>query len=567
MLKTTCNSQRGAVLMITAMILFIIALITTFAFNIGESALVKAQLQRAVDVAAKDAATQYCSLDSCFAEAQRVALLSLQQPTGFGLGPVTIGSGDGPVWENDAYKVTVQRGYWNWAASPVEALAADDAIDARFYPFESEGEQYAVWQSNHNTIGAGIFANAIYVKVVAKQPSFFSSLLGKNERNFAAESLAVSGSGSASYASPLAIPLESIITPSGDHSSFNPEELCKGDIYFTDTQKAETPVNSFPGFMWEPTLIGTSSEKCATKTSKTFAYPRFYDSNITPENINDHRVELNNRLRAHFAFVGSNVVGESESLLRERLVGSSNNVALGDTFNVHKDGLTQADSDGIIWNWILNGNRSVYSINARPFVGKMAFGDKYASACKVARVSDADETVPQPLIRQGACNSKRVTITDSVHGYIYDPTTPVALVEPGELVSEGANGVSVAKVKVPIVSKNGSLAVPQALWGAPELYDETANYKVIGFLTVYLYDVDVGHMPYQLPATISIRSLGKSFSTASMLASRGPWGYLKDINDSGSEASCNLIRARIDCDTSLVPSGEESGRTTVTFVK
>ena len=64
------------------------------------------------------------------------------------------------------------------------------------------------------------------------------------------------------------------------------------------------------------------------------------------------------------------------------------------------------------------------------------------------------------------------------------------------------------------------------------------EYKIVGFVQGYIYDVDIGNPPPPEP-------------TCPAGAGANPWSFtLPD----GTKPNCNIVRARVKCDTFFIPA-------------
>lgn len=155
---------------------------------------------------------------------------------------------------------------------------------------------------------------------------------------------------------------------------------------------------------------------------------------------------------------------------------------------------------------------------------------------------------------------------------------------PCEMPLYGTFGDTVWRVKVPLIARlgeNGKIAP----CGAPEPIDPEHEYRIIAFVTVSIYDTDIGETPTD---PVNPRSYGDALQVRMLKGQQGAvcsgfnltlpvppsdpppdppqnweaWGpscsssapepmYLEMANPTVQSRPCNVVRARIDCETAF----------------
>lgn len=544
----TAGKERGAVAVLTAMLVVVLVGAMALALNHGYALLVQRELRTAADAAAHAVTVSLCATSACWADAKAAAINVLKGHLVHGrLGDsaaIDLDPDGGPVWEDARknWRVTVERGRW--------------LPGGRFASLElPKGSPQSV-------VPLRLAANAVRVEIERPKQTFIAYPYGAAGGSAAdyeldARTTALKGKAEVGCVAPFALPVCALV----HDGEFQTDALDGADRLFMRTSRfcdAASPGSPackrlVPEFFYSP------------------ADPARYDPLTRPVEVSPPQCSWNNPRFTdpsdHFGVVGlpesavaTKPVGED--MVRQVLENTTRPcvpATLGEPFLVLGTGLTEQASGEALWRQISvdygGPGRSHPAFSAA--YPKLAVSTKShdPAACPAAAGTGGNGW--------GACNSRRY-VYNGVLGQTYFPAgrfdhgfTP-AWTDGGITWPAANEDTPLWKVQVPIIGPRGSktLDCPGGTSAGAEdpWVDPGQDYEIVGFLMVNLFDEDIAAPPPLNPSQIADdHGWGPSGSDRVWGLNRAPDGNPTgptcyppgDKANSPECAPCDVVRGRV----------------------
>lgn len=573
-LRRTRSSESGVAVLLLAASLSVIMLLIGIALVLGFYWLVRSEVQGIADAAAQNASAvlgvsdpslpSAASAKLTWAEARTTAINVVntylaQRSPGLPSG-YSVVEAPGTHWDGPNFQVDIERGRWLPAVPGVRA--------AVFESYEDD------WQDLHPGMPAEVAGNSVRVRIKIPGLLPLASWIGSAALPVEAHSVGLARPVSEVTAAPFAIPVCALLDETGD---MNRATLCIADRLLTAASRYCPPGNPncaiVPDFSWDPILpVDPQSvwpfpiaESSSTDNACFWASPHF------------------SKVESNFGVIGLPGVTSSpnEQQIQVKLSGPHPGVtsSIGDSFWVLEQGLADPATNDIIWNQIINGAGG--DLDTHPAYGDtdlQAINSNKNMAFRVASLSDrsttcsaTDYSTTSPVANKrpirpgwGTCNSTRVGWG---HWSNFDATAPfpppphnscvASYVAPGVLPNSLSSQIPVWKTQVAVIADPSGPGC-RGMAGAGSFDPPIVSahpYEVIGFISVNIFDVDIGRDSPSYPHPCGLPT-GFADYGAGAVDATFPWGFQRNP---GSPDRCNLVRTRIACDTNFVASTSSSG--------
>lgn len=535
--------------MLTAILILVLVGALALALNHTYGMLLQRELRAAADAAAHAGAVSLCATETCWQDAQAAAINTLRNHIVHGnLGdPATpdLDPRQGPVWTDSAsnWRVSIERGRW------------------------LPGGQFITLEQPHSALAAGavplaVAANAVRVGVERPGLSFIATpaWLGGRDHGVNAWATAVKGTPEAGCVAPFAIPVCALyhdeVFAEGD-SMTSGDRLFMRTSRFCDTSIPGDPAcrRILPEFFYEPS-------KDPAAAGVIVEAPTCSWNNARLPEVSDH-----------YGVVG---LPESYGTVTEAKVRAIIDktarpcvpARIGERFNILEAGLTESQTDQALWRQISVSYDT--SDPSHPQFSLAYQGTQVATKPHGASACPADAG-------WGACNSHRY-VCNGVHGQTYFPEGRFAHGFRPQTTEANVTWPAVDpdtplwRVQVPVIAPVGSTTLDCPGGTGPTAEDEWVTtskaYEIIGFLTVNLFDADIGWPPPLNPAEIPDTygwSTGGSDTVWGLNRARdtngaGPTCYSAGAASGSAPecAPCDLVRGRVARPTDYIPA-DQSG--------
>ncbi len=574
------RNQSGAILPLAVLIVAVLLLVLISVITLGHRALLRAELQATVDAAAHAGASVMCSSTSCwdFTKKSVVAIIREHQLRydARWIDTIDLAPGAGPLWQNGVYQVRIYRGRWwskkkdSWLAPSVAGFRVHGkeirtlAEDTRFEPFEGEpGAVGADWNARQGATPNFMASNAVYVRIDLKDTGTLASLFsrfGFVTQSFSVQAVALAGETAPTNVAPFAIPLCALLDNNGE---FIPEKSCSYDRFFTkaggfqDSSGATVVPGFFATALGTRTDIPCSGHQCSAEVCST----------VDPQIPDGSRFD-------QYALVGvpeGNGIDDGlpadqfEDRIKQLL---DNNTCLsaeiGKRFIVLNQGLQSAETAKTLHQLLFEAKTNTYATRC----GKMKrfTSDSTPELDKLVRknLKPNSQCSGQKTGFFGSCNSEwaKMDLLSLLSSENLRDHPERCDSGSGDNIASNIDGDGTAKVmsseanvlriSVPVVSdltqrcRNDTLGI---MVDPP--FDHTANQTIIGYVSVDIYDFDIGADPPGAAMEISSGAPGDApRQCGGFEVSHGPWGFAPK----GTRERCNLVRARIPCKSELIPT-------------
>ena len=562
------KKENGAILPFTAMSVFTFLIISGVMLTVGLISRERARIRAAVDITLISAANVVCPSRLCLDQVRATAISTLQanlrsrELDGISTNDIDDSGSPRHLWQTEHYTIEIERGRWK----PLEG-------------FESiEGD----WQQQHPGTPSHSVLYAVRVRVASRINPIFK-LLAPSMLSIESRATAIASPVEQSCVAPFALPLCSLLDSNGD---FDQNKVAHADRLFSSIDRfgADSTHNIVPDFDWSvvPTealenhsvlvdLFDGLKAKYNGKTVNSCEYPTTRFRSATD----------------HYGVVG--VPGDrmaSEDLIQVLVTGPGCAPAvIGQEFQILPEGLAQTTSADLIWSQIANQSvGSVTDAQHRPLQELISGGEavpanalyfaNHASndACQGVAIGEKEPLAPFDVRPSfGVCNSRRSGFgreswSEFQRRSVADqPGDQVCPYEDQEFASP------YWKIKIPIIADESQNAQScQGVLGSTEdpVLDPTAHYTIVGFITIGIYDVDIGERP---PSLDSFPTADRDVRRCSGIATpRGeiipenlpqfPFGF-RDA--AGNSRNCNLVRARVDSNVRSLAGSNDAGASPV----
>lgn len=549
--KRARSTARGAALVITMIAIPLLLLIVYFVVNTVNIPVIKARVQAATDAAAHAGTLILDPNDPTSWERARVAAISVLAQYSAELG----GFGDALTQSGTRLEDTGGR-----AVITVQRGRFAPGVDAGGMPsggnFESLEDDYLTSHSlDYLQPIRGTLANAINIKIDLHAGALFApswddggvSLFGAA---IAAEST-VTFDQVEEWVPPFAIPLCSVLDGAG---TFDPTQLCLSDRLFTTLEWQDKFGGVIPDFLYDP---GNSTQvqvdQCywdspqyldADNNYGVIGLPAATEHTVSAvavqsvlDSVNPSPGLISAHLGQRFALLqpqpGEDIAPALATSIGARLWQLITNPA----------GVTSET-----WPRFSQGLEDLFGAPARiqpnwipyPLVGTPSWDTK----CN----TPFDPSIFRPE-QEKVCGSHRFTWKCNSAGAA-EPSCETAALPP---VND-----TVWRVKVPLIAAVNTQGRVENC-GAPAPLDPTKNWSIIGFVTVRIYDTDIGlARPQQSnlnvmmsPAGATLNCPGYSFAGTDHWVPRCDGSQPMYLTTTAADPPCNVVRARIDCNTAF----------------
>jgi hypothetical protein len=363
-----------------------------------------------------------------------------------------------------------------------------------------------------------------------------------------ARATAVKGSPQAGCVAPFAIPVCALYHA----GEFSQGSLTLADRVFMrasrfcDTNVPGSPACTqiLPEFFYEPETLPAANPVVTQGPTCSWSNPRF------PE-VSDH-----------FGVVGlpesSGVLGEGTVRgILEKTSRPCVPARIGERFNVLAAGLTEAQTDQALWRQISVS----YSGMDR---SHPPYSSVYPATIVTTRPHSSSACASEA--GWGACNSRRY-VYNGVRGRTYFPEARFAhgfqprTTEAGTTWPPVDADTPLWRVQVPVIAPVGATALDCPGGTAAGAEDEwvapARPYEIIGFLTVNLFDTDIGRPPPLNPG-----ELADGFGSPAPDADR-VWGLNRARDTTGAGPSCYAAGAANGVAPECAPCNLVRGRVAV----
>lgn len=609
-------SDDGAVLIIVASSIVFIVFLIAIVLNSRSASLSEARLQAAADAASHAAASTLCSTRACYEDALRVAALSFQQhDLGSDVSDLTAQSfEDGPVWSGENFRITIQRGRW-WEDEtfrPADTL--DD--DSYFQPFDlldgseptlgappylaanavrvvvEQPEKSFLFLRSKDTyqVSAESYAIGGNIMTVRVAPfaipacallepdgEFYKDWACGIDRYFTATTRYcpdADGDGTADF--------DCHIVPGAYYHTILPFDIY-GTMSANGTGRPATSCRPGAEIM---NFLNDDNPDCSpddltpdTNPINQTYFPPIYRE-YAPSGIGGVTYPYASQFGDHFGVVGVPVNGPSPltpvaletallAQVRSKLATPASalfDAQIGQRFKIIRQGLTAPNDNTLIWNAIANqvDNRPLFDTELRGiyfYPRNPFYAPSFAGHGQLGTLLNGDQIKRELGFSQpvGFCNSARFEFNDTNCAYqVEDQGTydcPRMLCPN----STAANLPRVWEVPIPVIAPlNGGPCAGEP--GNDTLYDPLINpnedHVIIGFVQMKFFDSDIGAMPPTVPAGPTNAQVNWA-EEGCFKNGREIWGFSPpDAFGNRNPQPCNNVRAKIACDTELVPSAE-----------
>ena len=552
--------ECGAILPLTAMSVFTFLIVSGVMLTIGLISRERARLRAAVDISLLSAVNTVCPSRECLDRVRATAITTLQANLRSreldGISPTELDQAGflRHQWQTEHFTIDIERGRWK----PLEG-------------FESiEGD----WQLRHPGTPSHSVLYAVRIRVASRINPIFK-LLAPDLLSIEANATAIASPVEQRWVAPFALPLCSLLDENGD---FDQAKLAHADRFFSSIDRfgATSTNNVVPDFDWSvipadalanngvlEDLFGGLRAKYLNQTVKSCEYPTTRFRSATD----------------HYGVVG--VPGDippDEEFIQELLTGPGWAPAVvGQEFTILPEGLSQGISADLIWSKI--ANQSVTDAQHRPLSELILDGqpvpanalhfanEPSRSACQDVAQGDKEPLAPFDVRpSHGVCNSRR-------SGFGNNDWSDFQ----GRSVSTGPSDITCPyednefaspywKIQIPVIADESPNAQScQGVLGSMEdpLLDRSARYSIVGFITIGIYDLDIGQPAPSLAgfpvADSAVRACSGIATQRAIIPESLPQFPFGFRDAAGNARSCNLVRARIDGNVRSLAGSNDAG--------
>lgn len=527
-LKAQSAAHNGIVLPYLVIILPVFLIVIAFAVSLLYIKYLDVKYQTLSDISAKIGARETCSSKECFNKTRITALRYIERELTGAEGALD-GAQNSTEWETEGVKIKIERGRW------IES----------FEVLEQE------WQEQNLGTPNFMVYNAVRISlkresILSFLPSFLSGALTVSSESISVAKPPSKGECSA----PFAIPLCSMLERDG---GFNPKWICRADRLFTESNRYCPPgenCNVIPDFNYSP--IPNTMDVLTALNFEHWDY-----LNWGPGPIESHGgLSLNTcsylspnyeDTPQNFGVVGApGIVGEASMsavlpiLNSER--GCQDDTKIGDPFGVLANGLTDSNLNDRLRYLVMGNDQNTVSLASLDWdilqlINKAFINESEQEFCS--------EELRRPRSdRNGVCGSARTG-----WGLDWNHFEGVALESSGGCSQDlGIRDNSLVwKARVPIIASSE---------GCTQTVSPSTEYKIVGFVTAYIYDFDVGQVA-SLPE-ISSTSQELRECAGLRLNPIEPYPQNPFPLTTSSARPCNVVRARLDCNSKVFPSADDT---------
>jgi hypothetical protein len=546
-----------------------------FVLNTVQYPIIRTKVQAASDAAAHAATLVLDPNDQSSWDRALVAAISALRAHEAELGGFgdAFDQGAGPVFEDSEGRatITIERGRY------LAGVASDGAISAgEFESLEEYPESVRIALANAVNVRLQIASGRGIGSVFA--PQWINGGIALGGLAIASEST-VTFVQHREFVPPFALPLCALLNGT---SHFDPAEICRADRLFTTLEWKEKFSGAVPDFMYDPgPTTNVETDECFYNSPQYADADNNYgviglpsaNNTVEVEEVltaldfdanSEHPGMVETQIGARFAPLRSLAGQEdiSETTATEigtriwQLITNPKGVSNDARWPTFAEGLADVFNNGLI-----NGDPARVQPNWVPFpAASQPDGSGWSQRC-------GGTFTPA---HQNMCGSRRFRWNCASGGELC------------EVPPYGAFGDTVWRVRVPLIARlgdNGKIAP----CGDTEPIDPDEEYRIIAFVTVSVYDTDIGDnptpplTPRPNQADLQVKmsqgqggAVCSGFNVTLPVPPSDPppdppqnwvaWGpscagpepmYLQMANPSTQSRPCNVVRARVECETAF----------------
>ena len=578
MLKLRFARQFGITLVLALPLIIALLLVVTFVLSLSFRARERSRLQVASDTSAQAASAVMCSSKTCWESARRVAIETLRANAKLGSEVQFAATDMAPNgsalthWESAGYSIDIERGQY---LPKIGFTSMEDS-----------------WQSRNPGKPVPLVQNAVRIEISRSIIPFFN-LDSTEMLSASGRTTALAQKVERVCAAPFAIPACALLNDNGE---VDKKQLCLADRVFTATNRYCPPENPncqvMPDFDYEPLVIPPGLDWSLLFGAAHGMFMGGYDISCffaTPRY---------NNVADNFGVVGlpGDTVSAELIELALKQPGGCREAFIGQPFSVLEDGLTSAELGDAVWNQITNapnggvedGTHLPYGqVSAKAGFNHISLNDNRAFTHPVTRTlcdqiaASGGSSVSSYGVRPsyGVCNSRRTSFGqwgEYNQRSIYENlllTCPYNDTSFDQLAW---------RVQIPVIAEPGQTAAACAgtlqTSNDPQ-FNGSRPQEIVGFVTVVIYDADVGAPPPSLSDFHSQMQLGARYCTEigephtppnfpivppPAASATFPFGF---VGAGSTSTPCNAVRARIDCNSTIIASAFDSERNEPSIVE
>lgn len=374
---------------------------------------------------------------------------------------------------------------------------------------------------------------------------------------------------------PFAIPLCSLLNEHGKHEK---ETICDADRIFTESKRYSSDPNTedfyFPDFNFSPIADQSRVGEIFFNNPDAIVQTGSLLGPAVMTACSYHSQQYR-KIADHFGVVGlpgtTEVTESAVQAVLQTPKGCSSSAKIGDPFQILDQGLTTPISGSLFENRYKNldslGDLEDYpTIESLNWVILTLIDMRFMSMG--FRLGCFGPNIGGTARREsfGVCRSTRNHWGDWAEfaNYASDAN---GTCRPSRGIAETER---VWKARVPVIAESGSNG--RDCKNDLSVASRENAYQIIGFTTVYIFDSDIGEGPAELPPMEANSAPTLRVRNCSFIGIMTPLeSPRRAVDDSPPEApfsfrttagprSCNMVRARIDCKSSIFPSADDTAQ-------
>ena len=561
----TKNNQSGVTLIFSLPLIIALIVVVAFILTLSFRARERSRLQVASDTSAQAAAAVMCSSKECWETARQVAIdaLKLNAQLGdeveFSATEIDPSGATKTHWQSAGYTIDIMRGQW----LPQEG----------FISLEN------TWQSRNPGKPRPVIQNAVRVEIQREiLPLIHFGISGALVSS--GKTTALAQRVQSVCAAPFAIPACALVDETGEISE---QQACLSDRLFTAVNRycpAGSDCHVMPDFDYDPFVSppGTEWRELFQDAIGTYAPDRdlscFYP---TPryKQVSDNFGVI--------GLPGSTPATPERVQLTLMQPGGCSEATIGQSYSILPEGLTTPELGDAVWSQITNTpNGEIVDETHLPYstVSTKAGFTRVNQNVNYAFSSDDLRSACEqmPLVSQnygvrpsfGICNSKR---TDFGNWSNYSHRSRAEADLYYCPYSDTLFDRLAWRVQIPVIAEPGQTAESCAGTSnshSDPLVDPSKRYEIVGFVTAVIFDEDIGAAPPSLSDMDVMSHAGRVCSELNPTyghadqeppppaSDKFPFGFV----GSGTTATpCNLVRARLDCNSALFATAFDTEKT------
>lgn len=552
-LKVQTDANKGIALPLLVVAIPTFLLVVAFAVSLVRARFTETKYQTISDLAAKIGAGEACSTAECYNNSRVKTLRYIEQEL-FGSEGILDPEQEGTFWERDGIRIEIVRGRW---IEDFEAMERE-------------------WDQQNPGIPSFITYNGVRVSLRNESLLNFLPNILPGSLNVRTESTAVARVPSkGECVAPFAIPLCSLLNEAGRHEK---ETICDADRIFTESRRYAEGQNMedfrVPDFNFSPIADQSRVAEIFFNNPDAIVQTGSLLGPAVMTACSYHSQQYRN-IADHFGVVGlpgtTEVTESAVQAVLQTPKGCSSSAKIGDPFQILDQGLTTPISGSLVENRYKNldslGDLEDYpTIESLNWVILTLIDMRFMSMG--FREGCANGLIQGVVRREssGICRSTRNHWGDWSEFANYASNSN-GTCKPSRGIAETDR---VWKVRVPVIGESGPDG--RDCRNDQSVASRENSYQIIGFTTVYIFDSDIGEGPAELPLMEANLAPTLRVRNCSYIGIMTPLEFpRRAVNDSPTEApfsfrttngarSCNMVRARIDCKSSIFPSADDTAQ-------